>query len=251
MSNAAEFRRVRRYFGHVNALDGLSLGIPADSLTAILGPSGSGKTTLLRILSGLDDPDDGEVYLGDLRVASPRPEMAPEDRGVGFVFQDLALWPHLSVRDNIGFPLEARGMGADERRGAAEEAAERFSISHRLGAFPGTLSGGEKQRVALARAVVGKPRLLLLDEPFAGLDAVLRFRLLEAVAEVRADLGIAALLVTHDQGEAVGDADRVVVMREGRFFNDGAAAEIYTEPRNRFVASFVGLASFIEGTSGG
>jgi ABC-type Fe3+/spermidine/putrescine transport system ATPase subunit len=251
VSNAAEFRRVRRWFGDVAALDGLSLGIPADALTAVLGPSGSGKTTLLRVLAGLDDPDDGEVFLGDHRVASPRPEMAPEARGGGFVFQDQALWPHMTVAENIGFPLEARGMPARERAAAVEEAAARFEIAHRLAQRPGTLSGGERQRVALARAVVARPRVLLLDEPFAGLDAVLRFRLLEVVAEVRAALRIAAVLVTHDQGEALGAADRVVVLRDGRVVQEGAPREIYDEPRSRFVASFVGLATFLEGDADG
>ncbi|MCK6481729.1 MAG: ABC transporter ATP-binding protein [Planctomycetes bacterium] len=237
--------------GPVRALDSLSLGIAADALTAVLGPSGCGKTTLLRVLAGLEDPEEGEVTLAGRTVASPASTVAPEDRGVSLVFQDLALWPHMTVRENIGFPLEARGAEPGRVRERVEEAAAATAIAHRLDAFPATLSGGERQRAALARALAPEPRLLLLDEPFGGLDAVLRLRMLEVVAEARARLRIAAVLVTHDQAEALGAADRVVVMREGRVAQEGTAGEVYAEPRSRFVASFVGLASFLPGRSSG
>jgi iron(III) transport system ATP-binding protein len=238
---------VSKSFGVHRALDGLSLGIEPDALTAVLGPSGCGKTTLLRILAGLDDPDDGEVLLDGHPVASPAPVVAPEDRGVALVFQDLALWPHMTVRENVEFPLEGRIPDAAARRAKVEAAADLVSIAHRLDAYPATLSGGERQRTALARALAGEPRLLLLDEPFGGLDAVLRLRMIEAVAEARARRRIAAILVTHDQAEALGAADRVVVLRDGRVAQEGTAREVYGEPRTRFVASFVGLASFLEG----
>ncbi len=255
MANAAELKGVGKSFvspaGSHRALDGLSLGIPGDALTAILGPSGCGKTTLLRVLAGLEDPEEGEVSIGGRSVAAPQSVVAPEDRGVSLVFQDLALWPHMTVAENISFPLEAREPDGARRRERVAAAAEAAAISHRLDALPGTLSGGERQRAALARALAPEPRLLLLDEPFGGLDATLRLRMVEAVAEARARLGIAAVLVTHDQAEALGAADRVVVMREGRVAQEGTAAEVYGEPRSRFVASFVGLASFLEGTGDG
>jgi iron(III) transport system ATP-binding protein len=247
VTNAAELRRTSKAFGSVRALDGLSLGIGADALTAILGPSGCGKTTLLRILAGLENPDEGEVLLGGHPVASPEPVVRPEDRGVALVFQDLALWPHMTVRGNIEFPLEARFPDRARRREMVEKAAALVSIAHRLDARPATLSGGERQRTALARALAGEPRLLLLDEPFGGLDAGLRLQMIEAVAEARARLRIAAVLVTHDQSEALGAADRVVVLRGGRVAQEGTPREIYAEPRTRFVASFVGLASFLPG----
>lgn len=247
MPNAADLKGLGKSLGGVRALDGLTLGIADGALTAILGPSGCGKTTLLRVMAGLDDPDEGSVTLHGRTVAEPVSTVGPADRGVALVFQDLALWPHMTVLGNIEFPLEASLPEAAPRRERALEAAEAVSIAHRLDAHPATLSGGERQRVALARAVATEPRLLLLDEPFAGLDAVLRLRMVEVVAEVRARLGIAAVLVTHDQEEALGAADRVVVMRDGRVAQEGAAPEVYGEPRSRFVASFVGLASFLEG----
>ena len=247
MANAAELRRVTKVYGSTVALENLSLGIADGALTAVLGPSGCGKTTLLRILAGLEDPEEGEVHLNGHLVASPDPVVAPEDRGVALVFQDLALWPHMTVRGNIAFPLESRVPDPAARAEKVEMAAEVADIAHRLDAYPANLSGGERQRAALARALAGEPRILLLDEPFGGLDAVLRFRMIEAVADVRARLGIAAVLVTHDQSEALGAADRVVVLRAGRVAQEGGAREVYAEPRSRFVAAFVGLASFLGG----
>jgi iron(III) transport system ATP-binding protein len=238
---------VSRSFGATRALDGVSLGLADDALTAVLGPSGCGKTTLLRILAGLEDPEEGEVSIAGRTVADPGSRVRPEDRGVALVFQDLALWPHMTVRGNIEFPLESRVRDRAAREEKVRRAAEAAAIEHRLDAYPETLSGGERQRAALARALGGEPRLLLLDEPFGGLDAVLRLRMLEAVAEARARLRIAAVLVTHDQAEALGAADRVVVLREGRVAQEGDARTIYGEPRSRFVASFVGLATFLPG----
>ena len=235
-------------FGAHRALEGISLGLAEDALTAVLGPSGCGKTTLLRLLAGLEDPDEGEVSVSGRTVADPQSRVRPEDRGVAMVFQDLALWPHMTVRENVAFPLEARVPDRAERERKVLRAAEAAAIAHRLDARPASLSGGERQRAALARALAGEPRLLLLDEPFGGLDAVLRLRMLEAVAEARARLRIAAVLVTHDQAEALGAADRVVVLRGGRVAQEGAAREVYGEPRSRFVASFVGLASFLPGS---
>ncbi|MEN8148896.1 MAG: ABC transporter ATP-binding protein [Planctomycetota bacterium] len=240
-------RELTKKFGESRALAGVSVDLPAGRITAILGPSGCGKTTLLRILAGLEEADAGTVRMGDAVLSDPRPRVPVERRGIGMVFQDSLLWPHLTVRANIGFPLGA-GRGDDPR---VERAANRTEVAEFLDRWPSGLSGGEQRRVAIARAIVAEPDLLLMDEPLSGLDANLRVRLLLAIRGIQRELGVTAGYVTHDQEEALGVADRIVVMRNGRVLQAGTPEEIYARPATEFVAGFVGLSSVVSGEGAG
>lgn len=218
------------------ALRGVDLAVEPGQVLAVVGPSGSGKTTLLRLLSGLLEPTEGEVLIGGL----PQARVPPERRPVAMVFQGYALFPHLSVADNIAFGLRVRRAGRDERRTRTERAADALGLGGLLDRLPAELSGGERQRVALARALVRDPSVFCLDEPLSALDPLLRADARrELAALLRAD-GRCAVLVTHDQGEALGLGDRVAVLREGRLEQVGTARELYDAPATRFVASFVG-----------
>ena len=236
-------RGLEKKFGESRALAGVDVDLPAGRVTAILGPSGCGKTTLLRILAGLEEADAGEVRLGDRTFSDPKSRVPVEGRGIGMVFQDSLLWPHLNVRANIAFPLGS-GHGNDPR---VEQAAARTEVAPFLDRWPTGLSGGEQRRVAIARAIVAEPELLLMDEPLSGLDANLRVRLLLAIRSIQQDLGVTAGYVTHDQEEALGIADHIVVMRSGRVLQTGTPEEIYARPATEFVAGFVGLSSIIDG----
>ncbi|MCU0727896.1 MAG: ABC transporter ATP-binding protein [Planctomycetes bacterium] len=229
------------------ALAGVSLEFPAGRISAVLGPSGCGKTSLLRALAGLSVPDAGRVFLGGEMANDPRVRIPPEARGVGMVFQDSLLWPHLSVRKNIAFPL-GRASAADPR---VEVAARACEVEHLLDRLPAGLSGGEQRRVAVARAIVGPPRILLLDEPLTGLDASLRVRLLSAIRDIQRRLGVTTVCVTHDQEEALGLSDRVSVMNAGRVLQSGTPEEVYSRPRGPFVAAFLGVSTFLPATLDG
>jgi ABC-type Fe3+/spermidine/putrescine transport system ATPase subunit len=229
-----------RYRGTA-ALSGVTLDFPEGRISAILGPSGCGKTSLLRVLAGLSVPDGGRVVLGGAVANDPGVRIPPESRGVGMVFQDSLLWPHLTVRKNIAFPLGRGGTG-DPR---VEEAARACEVAHLLDRLPAGLSGGEQRRVAVARAIVGPPRLLLLDEPLTGLDASLRVRLLAAIRDIQRRLGVTTVCVTHDQEEALCLADRVTVMNGGRVLETASPEDLYSRPRSSFVASFLGLSTFL------
>ena len=239
----AETAALKKKFGDNAALAGVDLEIPAQRMTVILGPSGCGKTTLLRILAGLEEPDEGEVIIEGQVVNDPASRVPAEHRGLGMVFQDSLLWPHLTVRQNVAFPL-GRRMGGDPR---VEEAARVTEVGRFLDRYPSQLSGGEQRRVSIARAIVAKPRLLLLDEPLSGLDANLRVRLLRTIHSIREQWGLTAVYVTHDQEEALSLGDQVVVMREGRVLQIGAPQEVYHRPSSAFVAGFVGLSTLIPG----
>jgi ABC-type Fe3+/spermidine/putrescine transport system ATPase subunit len=209
---------------------------------ALLGASGCGKTTLLRIAAGFTAPDEGRVLL-DGAAATALP---PGARGMGFVFQSYALFPTKTAAENIGFALRAAGRPRREIAERVREVAELVAIAPLLDRYPHELSGGQQQRVALARAVAPAPRLLLLDEPLAALDARIRLRLRDEIRALTDRLGMAALYVTHDQEEALAIADRVVLMQDGRIAQDGAPAEIYLRPASRFVAEFLGNAALLE-----
>jgi iron(III) transport system ATP-binding protein len=242
-SPAIEVEGLDKAFGAVGAVDGAFLRVDRGALVALLGPSGSGKSTLLRLIAGFERPDAGIVRIAGREVAGPRTWVEPEQRHVGMVFQHGALFPHLTVGANAAFGASGRGR--------AGECLELVGLSHRAGAYPHELSGGERQRVALARALAANPEVVLLDEPFASLDAGLRERLREDVAEILRNAGTSALLVTHDQAEALSLADTVAVLRDGRVEQAGSPEEVYERPETRWVAEFLGEVDVLPGVAGG
>jgi ABC-type Fe3+/spermidine/putrescine transport system ATPase subunit len=208
---------VSKRFGSHQALIDVSLGVASGEAVGILGPSGCGKTTLLRLIAGLDVPDTGEISLAGRQVSGPRRGLVPpHQRGIGFVFQDLALWPHLTVQKNLDFVLESAKTPRADRRGRAHEVLALVHIEQLSGRYPHELSGGEQQRVALARALVGQPRVLLFDEPLSSLDADLRATLRAELARLQRELRVTTVYVTHDREDVAVLADRVVEMRAGR-----------------------------------
>lgn len=227
-------------------VDQVSLHIGAGSIGCLLGPSGCGKTTLLRAIAGFDDVLAGEIRLNSRVVSRPGHTCPPEQRNVGMVFQDLALFPHLTVAGNIAFGL--RGRPRQEREARVSALLELVGLEGQGGRYPHTLSGGQQQRVALARALAPRPQLLLLDEPFSSLDTELRESLARDVRLILKQEGITALLVTHDQFEAFAMADHIAVMRDGRIHQQDAAYKLYHEPADRFVADFIGQGSLLRGT---
>ena len=234
---------VSRAFGAVRAVDRVTTEAPAGSLTILVGPSGCGKTTLLRMVAGLVTPDSGRILFGAEDVTA----VPAERRDCGMVFQGYALWPHMTVERNVAFGLEVRGVRGEELRRRTGEALEMVRMSALGGRAPGELSGGQQQRVALARALVYRPRVLLLDEPLSNLDAALRAGMRAELRRIVDETGVTAIHVTHDQQEALGLADRIVVMRDGRIEQAGAPRELYERPRSGFVAAFLGDANLLDG----
>ncbi len=241
MTPAVEFQSVSRHFGTVKAVDRVDLAIAEGAFFAMLGPSGSGKTTCLRLISGFEMPSAGTVRIfGEDMGAVP-----PNRRHVNTVFQDYALFPHMSVRDNVGYGLMVRGVDRRARRAKAEEMLALVKLDGFGDRKPAQLSGGQRQRVALARALVNEPRVLLLDEPLGALDLKLREAMQDELKSLQQRLGITFVFVTHDQGEALSMADRVAVFNEGRVAQVGTPAEIYERPATRFVADFVGSSNVL------
>lgn len=224
------------------AMDSVDLEVPRGSVTAILGPSGCGKTTTLRVISGLEVPDDGQVWVEGEEVVGPEEWVPPEDRRVGFVFQQLALFPHLDVAGNVGFGVKRR-----ERKERVPEMLALVGLSGFEKRRPHELSGGQAQRVAVARALAPRPRALLLDEPFASLDVSLRADVRNEVAEVLAAAGTTTVLVTHDQDEALSMGDQVVIMLAGRIAQSGTPEDVYRKPATPEIAAFLGDANLLMG----
>jgi ABC-type sugar transport system ATPase subunit len=224
------------YPGGVVALADFSLELADGELVALVGPSGCGKSTVLRLLAGLETPTRGAIRIGGRDVAA----LAPQERNVAMVFQDYALYPHLSVRDNLAFPLKMRGMPAAERAERVARVAELLALGALLERAPRQLSGGERQRVAMGRALVREPAAFLLDEPLSNLDAKLRVQVRAEIAELRRRAPTTMLYVTHDQVEALTLGDRVAVLERGRLQQVATPAELYERPANRFVAGFIG-----------
>ncbi|MEA2844065.1 MAG: iron(III) transport system ATP-binding protein [Actinomycetota bacterium] len=242
-----ELSGVTKSFGDVRALDGADLSVAPGTLVAVLGPSGCGKTTLLRAVAGFERIDDGTISVGGHCVAGPGVHVPPEGRQVGIVPQDQALFPHLTVARNVGFGLD-RKPGRAERVEAMLDLAGLPGLGDRM---PHELSGGQQQRVALARALAPSPSVVLLDEPFANLDAALRVSIRTEVREILRASGATALFVTHDQEEALSTADVVAVMHAGRVIQAGIPEEIYRRPADPWVAGFVGNANMLRGEAAG
>ncbi|RSM43388.1 ABC transporter ATP-binding protein [Amycolatopsis balhimycina DSM 5908] len=235
---------VSRSFGTANALSGLDLAITRGEFVALLGPSGCGKSTALNCLAGLLPLTGGSIWLDEARIDG----QPPEQRGFGMVFQNYALFPHMSVRANIGFGLKMRKVGRAEARRRVDEALRLVQLTEHAAKFPAQLSGGQQQRVAIARAVVLEPPVVLMDEPLSNLDAKLRLEMRMEIRRLHQTLGLTTVYVTHDQEEALSLADRLVVLREGTVQQIGTPEEVYAQPVNSYVASFMGYRNLLDVT---
>lgn len=238
-----EVRNVSQAYGRQEVVRDLSFALRRGSIGCILGPSGCGKTTLLRCIAGFEPISSGEIRLAGAVVSRPGWVLPPEERRIGMVFQDYALFPHLNIAANVGFGL--RSLGDEQRRARVAELVELVGLGESLEAFPHEISGGQQQRVALARALAPRPDLLLMDEPFSNLDVDLRERLSAEVRDILNASGTTAVMVTHDQHEAFAMADEIGVMREGRIEQWDSAYNLYHRPASRFVADFVGQGVFL------
>jgi iron(III) transport system ATP-binding protein len=242
MSSMIRLSGATKRFGDVVAVDRASLDVRRGEVLAILGPSGCGKTTLLRLVAGFERPDEGIVEVAERAVAGDGAWVPPERRRVGMVFQDYALFPHLTVAENVGFGLPRR-----RRAARVGELLDTVGLSEQGRRYPHQLSGGQQQRVALARALAPSPELVLLDEPWSNVDPTLRETLRAEVTEIIRPLGVTAVLVTHDREEAFSVADRIALMRDGTVVQEGTAEELYFAPASRWAAEFVGAANLLRG----
>ena len=231
-----EARNVSKRFGSFCALDDVSLQVETGSLTALLGPSGSGKSTLLRVIAGLEQPDAGEIVISGEDATA----LAPQQRGVGFVFQHYAAFKHMTVRNNVGFGLSIRKRPKAEIQTRVDELLELVQLQPFAHRYPAQLSGGQRQRMALARALAVEPRVLLLDEPFGALDARVRAELREWLRRLHDEVHVTTVFVTHDQEEAMEVADQIAVLNKGRIEQVGGPRELYEQPATEFVMSFIG-----------
>ncbi len=241
-------RGLRKSFGNHIALDDLNLTLEPGQVLALLGPSGCGKTTLLRCIAGLLAADNGEIAIRGNIVANDTVNLPPEKRGLGMVFQDYALWPHMTVAENLAFPLRMRKLSRAEQQERILWALELVGLTHLAERSPGTLSGGQQQRVALARAIVAQPALLLMDEPLSNLDKNLRAQLALEIRTLIDDLGLTAVFVTHDQQEAFALADKVAVMHQGRIAQLASPEELFHHPATPDIAEFLDAGSLIPAT---
>jgi iron(III) transport system ATP-binding protein len=245
--HAVTVRGAARRYGSVQALQGVDLDIEPGGFLVLLGPSGSGKSTLLRGLAGVERFDAGSVKFGDRVVADSRHHLAPEKRGLAMVFQDYALWPHMTVRQNVSYALRRGSHQAADVRRRTLEAIESVGLDGKEDRYPHELSGGQQQRVALARALAGRPRLILFDEPLSNLDADLRERLRIEIATLTRSTGATAVYITHDQSEAMALADRIGLLNAGRLEQLATPEELYRRPATAFAARFTGVAGSARG----
>ena len=244
MAAGVHIHRLVKSFGAARVLDGIDLEIAPGELFFLLGPSGCGKTTLLRCIAGFCEPDEGAIRIGERDIT----RLPPHARDTGMVFQSYALWPHLTVRENVAFGLEQRKIPRAEIAERVDSALDTVRMRERAGDRPNQLSGGQQQRVALARALVVHPQCLLLDEPLSNLDAKLRLEMRGEIRRICKQAGLTAIYVTHDQKEALSIADRLAVLDAGRIEQCGTPLEVYRRPANRFVAGFIGETNFVSAT---
>lgn len=241
--NDLRIERVSKSFGTFKAIDDISLNVRQGEFLTLLGPSGSGKTTLLMMIAGFVQADAGNIVLNSRSIT----HLPPEARNFGMVFQGYALFPHMSVFDNVAFPLKIRKVARDEIKRRVDTALELVQLTTQMDRLPRQLSGGQQQRVALARAMVFTPHLLLLDEPLSALDKKLRAELQEELKRLHRKVGLTFIYVTHDQDEALSMSDRIAIMRDGRIVQYGTPGELYESPQTAFVADFLGKSNFIRG----
>ncbi|KAB1196097.1 MULTISPECIES: ABC transporter ATP-binding protein [Haloferax] len=244
-----ELDGVSKAYGAETVIDDLSISVEDGEILTLLGPSGCGKTTTLRLIAGLDHPDGGEVRLNGSVVSSSEAFVAPEERGVGVVFQEFALFPHLTAAENIAFGLKE--LDDAERDARVRELLDLVGLETQGASYPDELSGGQQQRVALARSLAPEPSILLLDEPFSNLDVDLRVKMREEVRRILKEAGVTAISVTHDQEEAMSISDRVAVMNDGDLEQIGEPEQVFQHPESRFVAGFLGYAGFLPGRISG
>ena len=242
MSNEVIIKDAVKRYGDFTALNGVSLDIREGEFFTLLGPSGCGKTTLLRMIAGFNSIEGGDFYFGEKRIN----DVAAHKRDIGMVFQNYAIFPHLTVKENVAYGLKARKVGKKEIESRVAEALELVQISHLADRKPNELSGGQQQRVALARAFVIEPSVLLMDEPLSNLDAKLRVQMRTVIKKLQRRLGITTIYVTHDQEEALAISDRIAVMKDGDIMQIGTPNEIYAKPQNPFVAGFIGVSNFLD-----
>jgi ABC-type Fe3+/spermidine/putrescine transport system ATPase subunit len=235
---------VKRY-DRTEAVAGISLEVESGHAVALLGPSGCGKTTTLKCIAGLEDPSEGEIYIDGQLVASTRVSVPPEKRDLGMVFQSYALWPHMNVFGNVAYPLEVRKHPKGEIRDRVLETLKLVGLGGFEDRLPAQLSGGQQQRVALARSIVGRPKIVLFDEPLSNLDAKLRAHMRGELKTILTRLGITAVYVTHDRTEAMAICDRIVLMSDGRIVQQGSPEELFAQPANAFAADFMGGGNFL------
>ena len=242
MSNEVIIRDAVKRYGDFTALNGVSLNIKEGEFFTLLGPSGCGKTTLLRMIAGFNSIEGGDFYFGEKRIN----DVPAHKRDISMVFQNYAIFPHLTVKENVAYGLKARKVGKQEMETRVSEALELVQISHLADRKPNELSGGQQQRVALARAFVIEPSVLLMDEPLSNLDAKLRVQMRTVIKKLQRRLGITTIYVTHDQEEALAISDRIAVMKDGNIMQIGTPNEIYAKPQNPFVAGFIGVSNFLD-----
>ena len=243
-------KSLSKRYGDVGAVDGLSLEVKPGELLALLGPSGCGKTTTLRLVAGFLVPEAGEIWVGDRRLSSPASVVPPERRRMAMIFQSYALWPHLTVAQNVGYGLRFKpGLSRGDREARVREMLRVVQLAGYEARYPGELSGGQQQRVAVARALVVEPEILLLDEPLSNLDANLREEMRFEIRRLHETFGNTTLYVTHDQGEAMVISDRIAMLKAGRVAQAGTADDLYHRPRTRFVAEFIGRTNVVEGVA--
>ena len=245
-----KLQHIYKRYGNVTAVGDFNIEVADGEFISFLGPSGCGKTTTLRMIAGFEKPSEGVIMIGDQEISNAEKGyfLAPEKRGIGMVFQSYAVWPHMNVIDNVGYPLK---IPKEERLKQVMEMLELVHLKEYAERLPSQLSGGQQQRVALARALVAKPSLLLLDEPLSNLDAKLRESMRFEISAIQKELGITVIYVTHDQSEAMTMSDRIVVMSMGKVQQIGKPYDIYTKPANQMVADFIGLVNFIPATAKG
>jgi len=236
-------KNLSKNFGKVKAVQEVSFEATEGEVLSLLGPSGCGKTTMLRCIAGFENPNQGEIYL-DNRKITPFP---PEKRGIGMVFQNYALWPHMTVYGNLAFGLQIKKVPKDEITKKIKKVLDMVQLEGYENRYPRQMSGGQQQRIAMARALVFEPKIMLLDEPLSNLDAQLREEMRFEFTELQRKLGITAIYVTHDQAEALVISDKILILDQGKMIQFGTPKEIYSNPKNKFVAGFIAVTSFIDG----